>query len=156
MRDRLVASLITVPITIIILLLMIVVLLSLGDQEPSNPIGSIPKVIFDHTEDGTVITVMAVGERRYDAIHINYTVGDETHPVNATRRYSLDTNVSALSFTLNVTVDLGDDHYILNCTVVVDVTTSGDTYLWIQEEDDSKATRHRSPYTILAEWRDMK
>jgi hypothetical protein len=156
MQDRLVASLITVPITIIILLLMTVVLLSLSDQEPSNPIGSIPKVIFDNTDEETVVTVLAVGGRRYDAIHINYTVGNETHHANATHRYSLDTNISAPSFTLNVTVLLGEDHYMLNCTVVTEVTTSGGVFLWIQEEDDDKATRHHSPYTILAEWRDVK
>ena len=155
MQDRLVAALITVPITIIILLLMTVVLLSLSDQEPPNPIGSIPKVIFDNTDGETVVTVMAVGERRYDEIHINYTVGNRTHLVNATHRYSLDANISATAYILNVTVLLGEDHYMLNCTVVVEATPSGTYYLWIQEEDDDEATRHRSPYTILAEWRDV-
>ncbi len=156
MNDRLVAPLLTVPVSIIILLLMVVVLLSLADREPSNPVGSIPKVIFDHDDGETLITVTAVGERRYDEIHINYTVGDEKRSVNATRRYSLDTNISATYFVLNVTVLLGDDHYMLNCTVEVEPVPSGNPYLRIQEEDDNSPTRHHSPYTILAEWRDVK
>jgi hypothetical protein len=98
---------------------------------------------------------VSVGEQRYDAIHINYTVGNTTYNNSAFHRYTLDANITQEIFTLNVTVLLGEDHYMLNCTVRAESHPQDDVFLWIQEEGDDQATRHRVPYRILAEWRDM-
>jgi hypothetical protein len=156
MYDRMVSYLLLIPVSIIILLLMTMVLLSLADEEPSNPVGSIPKVIFDTAEGETIITITSVGEHRYDEIHLNYSVGEAQTNTSAFKRYSFDINVSVPSFTLNVTVISGKDHYLLNCTVEVDRNPSSNVFFWIKEEDDNKASRHRSPYTILVEWRDLE
>jgi hypothetical protein len=152
MQDKVLYLLIAVPVIFIIMILATMMWVS----GPGNPIASIPKVIFDNTDGETIVTVSGVGEKMYDTIFINYTVGNETINVSGSNRYFLDVNVSAESFTLNVTAISGDDHYMLNCTVRVETVSSNDPYLWIQEEEDNSASRHRSPYTILAEWRDIE
>lgn len=156
MQDRMVVYILFVPVSIIILLLMAMVLLDLADEEPSNPIGKIPQIIFDQSGGETIVTVIAVGKHRYDAIHMNYTAENVTHDSSAMDRYTMDVNISAAFFQLNVTVITGDDHYMLNCTVEVEKLQSGTVYLWIQEEDDSDPSRHHLPYTILAEWREIE
>ena len=156
MHDRVLASMIVVPVTIVVLLVLSMVLIDYWYEESPNPLDVLPKVIFDHVQNETLVTVMGVGEQRYDAIHINYTVGNATHNLSAVDRYSLDTNISEASFVLNVTAVLRGDHYMLNCTIEVDISDVEHTYFWIQEEEDSSPARHRSPFTILAEWRDMR
>jgi hypothetical protein len=156
MQDRMLVYLLFIPVSIIILLLMTMVLLNLANEEPANPIAKIPQVIFDHAGGETIVTVIAVGKQRYDEIHLNYTVSNETHNSSSINRYTADVNITATFFELNVTVIIGNDHYMLNCTVEVETLQSGNVYLWIQEEDDSDATRHRIPYTLLAEWREIE
>ncbi len=155
MQDSIVAYIIIVPVTIIALLILAMFLLEYAEQEPVNPIGAIPKVIFDHADNATLISVVSVGEQRYDAIHINYTVGNSTINNSAFNRYTLDTNISEDFFTLNVTVLLEGDHYMLNCTIRVERLPPEEVYIWILEEGDDEAARHRVPYRLLAEWRDM-
>lgn len=152
MQDKVLYLLIAVPVIFIILILATMMWVS----GPGNPIASIPKVIFDHTDGETIVTVVGVGEKMYDDIFINYTVGNETFNVSGSNRYALDVNVSAVVFTLNVTAISGEDTYMLNCTVRVETTSDDDPYLWIREEEDNSASRHRSPHTILAEWRDLE
>jgi hypothetical protein len=156
MHDRVLASMIVVPVTIVVLLVLSMVLLDYWYEESPNPLDVLPKVIIDRVDNATLVTVMGVGQQRYDAIHINYTVGNTTTNVSAPHRYSMDVNVSGANFVLNVTAILKGDHYMLNCTVEVDLTDIEHTYFWIQEEEDATPARHRSPYTILAEWRDMR
>lgn len=156
MQDRVLASMIVVPVTIVILLVLSMVLIDYWYEESPNPLDVLPKVIFDRVDNATLVTVLGVGGQRYDAIHINYTVGNATHNLSATHRYSLDVNVSENLFMLNVTAILKGDHYMLNCTVEVDLAEPEHTYFWIQEEQDSNPARHRSPFTILAEWRDLR
>jgi len=155
MHDNIFGYVLFVPVGIMILLIVAMVALEYYEQDPHNPIGAIPKVILDHVDDSTIVTIVSVGEHRYEAIHINYTVDDEDFFVNATDRYTLDANISAQAFTLNITVITKDDHYIYNCTVRVTVGSQGERYLLIQGEDDDEAVRHKVPYRLLAEWRDM-
>ena len=155
MHDSILGYVLFVPVAIIVLLILAMVALEYTEQDPHNPIGAIPKVILDHVDNSTLVTVVSVGEHRYDSIHINYTVDDEDFFVNATNRYTLDTNISAHLFTLNITVITEDDHYMYNCTVRVAIESPDNVYLWIQVEGDDEAVRHRAPYTLLAEWRDI-
>lgn len=155
MQDKVLTSLLLVPVAIIVLLISTMVLLEYTDQEPRSSIGSIPKVLFDYVDNATLVTVVSVGDYRYDAIYINYTVGNQTFNNSALGRYAMDANVTATLFTLNVTAVLGTDHYMLNCTVSVDVTSSSPKYIWTTEEDNPNAARHRVPFTLLAEWRDL-
>jgi hypothetical protein len=156
MQDKVLGMIIFVPVAIIVLLVLAMVLLDYLEEDPVNPVGSIPKVIFDHHGNETIITVKAVGERRYDAIHINYTVDNQTHNLSVTNRYVLDTGIGNDTFIVNITVIRGNDHYIYNCTVKVEEAVGQTVYLLVQEEDDAQFTRHRSPYRTLAEWREMK
>jgi hypothetical protein len=39
--------------------------------------------------------------------------------------------------------------------VEVELDLPDNLYFWIQEEDEDEASRYPSPYTRLAEWRDM-
>ena len=155
MHDSILGYVLFVPVAIIVLLIVAMVALEYYEQDPRNPIGAIPKVILDYMDDSTLVTVVSVGEHRYDAIHINYTVDNEAFFVNATNRYTLDTNISGEHFNLNITVITEDDHYIYNCTVWVAEESSGEKYFRILEEEDEEAERHKVPYTLLAEWRDM-
>lgn len=155
MQDNILGYVLFVPVAIIVLLIATMVALEYADQEPRNPIGAIPKVILDYVDDSTLVTIVSVGEQRYDAIHINYSVDDEDFFVNATNRYTLDTNISGQLFTLNITVITEEDHYMYNCTVRVVMEPPDNVYLWIVEEDEDEAVRHRIPYTVLAEWRDV-
>ncbi|MCK4969355.1 MAG: hypothetical protein KAS77_02470 [Thermoplasmata archaeon] len=155
MQDSILGYVLFVPVAIIVLLILAMVALEYTEQDPRNPIGTIPKVVLDHVENSTLVTVVSVGVHRYDSIHINYTVGEEDFFVNATNRYTLDTNISGQFFTLNITVITENDHYMYNCTVRVAIESPDSVYLWVQVEGDDEAERHRIPYTLLAEWRDM-
>ena len=155
MHDNIVGYVLFVPVGIMILLIVAMVALEYYEQDPHNPISAIPKVILDHVDDSTLVTIVSVGEHRYEAIHINYTVDDEDFFVNATDRYTLDVNISHQSFTLNITVITENDHYIYNCTIKVMKGSKGESYLMIQEEGDDTAVRRKVPYRLLAEWRDM-
>jgi hypothetical protein len=44
---------------------------------------------------------------------------------------------------------------VYNCTVRVAIEPPDNVFLWILVEGDDEAVRHRIPYTLLAEWRDM-
>ncbi len=147
--------LIFVPVAIIVLLVLAMALLDFLEEEPVNPVGSIPKVILDHHNNETIVTVKAVGEHRYDAIHINYTVGNETHNKSAFDRYVLDTNITETEFLLNITVLRGTDLYIYNCSVQVETLPQQPTYIWVMEEEQEEHTRHRTPFKTLAEWREL-
>ncbi len=155
MQDSILGYVLFVPVAIIVLLILAMVALEYTEQDPRNPIGAIPKVVLDHVENSTLVTVVSVGVHRYDSIHINYTVGEEDFFVNATNRYTLDTNITGQLFTLNITVITEDDHYVYNCTVRVAIEPPDNVFLWILVEGDDEAERHRIPYTLLAEWRDM-
>ena len=155
MHDSLFGYVLFVPVAIIVLLILAMVALEYTEQDPHNPIGAIPKVIMDYVDDSTLVTVVSVGEHRYDAIHINYTIDDEDFFVNATNRYTLDTNISGELFNLNITVITEDDYYMYNCTVRVAIEPPDDVFFWILEEGDDEAVRHRVPYKLLAEWRDI-
>jgi hypothetical protein len=155
MHDSILGYVLFVPVAIIVLLIAAMVVLEYTEQDPHNPIGAIPKVTLDFVDDATLVTVVSVGVHRYDAIHINYSVGDEDFFVNATNRYTLDANISGQLFGLNITVITGEDHYMFNCTVRVALEPPDNVYLWVLEEDEDEAVRHRVPYTLLAEWRDM-
>lgn len=155
MHDSILGYVLFVPVAIIVLLIVAMVALEYTEQDPHNPIGAIPRVTLDFVDDSTLVTVVSVGEQRYDAIHINYSFDGEDFFVNGTNRYTLDTNISGQLFTLNITVITEDDHYIYNCTVRVAMEQPGSVYLWVLKEDDDEAFRHRVPYTLLAEWRDM-
>jgi hypothetical protein len=145
-----------VPVALIVLLVMAMVLLDYLEEDPVNPVGSIPKVTIDHYGNETIITVKAVGERRYDAIHINYTADNQTHNKSAFDRYVLDAAVNQTTFLINITVIRGDDHYLFNCSVEIETEDNQPDYIWIMEEGDDSHTRHRSPYKTLAEWREIK
>ncbi len=155
MQDSTLGYVLFVPVAIIVLLIVAMVALEYIEQDPRNPIGAIPKVVLDYVDNSTLVTVVPVGVHRYDSIHINYTVDDEDFFVNATNRYTLDTNISGQLFTLNITVITEDDHYMYNCTVRVAKEPPDSVYLWVLVEGDDEAERHRIPYTRLAEWRDM-
>lgn len=148
--------LIIVPVAIIVMLVLAMVLIDYLEEDPVNPVGAIPKVIIDHYGNETIVTVKAVGERRYDAIHINYTVGNVTHNLSAFNRYVLDTGINGSTFLLNITVLNGDDHYIYNCSVQVEMLPHEPVHFWVMEEQDDEHARHRSPFKTLAEWRDVK
>lgn len=148
--------LIFIPVAIIVLLVLAMVLIDYIEEDPVNPVGAIPKVILDHQGNETIITVKAVGDRRYDAIHINYTAGNLSKNLSAYNRYVLDTSLNQTEFLLNITVIRGDDHYFFNCSVLVEIVPHEPVYIWIMEEDELEHTRHRSPYKIIAEWREVK
>ncbi len=148
--------LIFIPVAIIVLLVLAMALLDYLEEDPVNPVGAIPKVIMDRHGNETIITVKAVGERRYDAIHINYTDDDGSHNLSAFDRYVLDTAINHSEFILNITVLRGNDHYFYNCSVQVEVVPEEPVYLWVMEEGDQEHTRHRSPFKTLAEWREVK
>ena len=154
-EDRVLAAIIAIPVLLIIVLVGTMALLGYLDQRPPNPVGSIPKVVFDHVEGETLITVKSVGEWRYDSIQINYTEGGVRQNSSVFNRYVLDANVSSIEFVLNVTVILEEDHYMFNCTVEVQYVSSTDVRLWIREEGDDSPDLHRLPYTVLMEWRNL-
>jgi hypothetical protein len=156
MEDRVLALLVGVPILLIVLILGTMVFFTSDNGGPSNPIGAIPKVILDHVDGETVVTVMGVGKQRYDDIWINYSVGNRTFNLTGSNKYALDTNISAPTFVLNVTVLKDGDHYIYNCSVTVQAIPPEQTVLWITEEDEEVPDRNRSPFTALAEWRDIE
>ncbi len=156
MQDRVLGMLIFVPVALIVLLLGAMVLLDYLDEDPVNPVGAIPKVIIDHDGNQTLVTVKAVGERKYDAIHINYTVGSETVNNSVINRYVLDATIDADEFILNITVLRGNDHYLYNCSVQVESLPQEPVHLWIMEEGDDEHTSHRTPFKTLAEWREIK
>ena len=156
MNDHVVGYLLFVPVSIIIVLLMAMVLIGLSEEESSNPIDRIPKVVFDYVDGTMVISVMGFGEHRYDAIHINYTADNHSANTSVEHRYAIDAVIPFDDFVLNVTAISGSDTYMLNCTVEVVRRPTGDLRLRIQEEDDNKASDHRFPYTLLAEWRDLE
>ncbi|UCC93892.1 MAG: hypothetical protein JSW25_04280 [Thermoplasmata archaeon] len=156
MQDRVLGMLIFVPVAIIVLLLLAMYLVDFLEEDPVNPVGSIPKIIMDHEGNETIVTVKAVGERRYDAMHINYTAGNETQNLSAFNRYVLDAGINHTIFVLNITVIRGNDHYLYNCSVSVELVEGEPVYFWIQEEGDEISERHRSPFKTLAEWREIK
>ena len=148
--------LVLVPVAIIVILVLAMALIDYMEEDPVNPVGSIPKVILDHHENETIVTVKAVGERRYDAIHINYTAGNVSRNLSAHDRYVLDTSINRTEFVLNITVVLGEDHYFYNCSVQVEALPREPVILWIMEEGAMEHTQHRSPFKTLAEWREVK
>lgn len=156
MQDRVLAALIFVPVTIIVMLIGVMVVMDYLEQEPRNPVGEIPKVILDHSGNETLVTVKAVGEHKYDSIYINYTVGNRTEVVSAQDRYVLDANVSEPEFVLNITVWAGENQYMYNCTVYLEMRPDEPVYVWIVDEGDTDLSRHRTPYEVLAEWREVK
>jgi len=156
MQDRVLAALIVVPVTIIVMLIGTMVMVDYLEQEPRNPVGEIPKVILDHVGNETLVTVKSVGERRYDAIYINYTIDNRTFVVSAFDRYVLDANVSEPGFKLNVTVWAGENLYIFNCSVYLEKLPDEPVYIWIVDEGETDLSRHRTPYKVLAEWRDVE
>jgi len=156
MQDRVIGLLIFIPVAIIVLLVGAMVIIDFLEQDPVNPVGSIPKVIIDNHNNETIVTVKAVGERRYDAIHINYTVGDVTHNSSVFDRYVLDAAINGSEFILNITVLRGNDHYLYNCSIQVEMLPDEPIHFWIKEEGDDEHSRHRSPFKTLAEWREIK
>ncbi len=156
MQDRVLAALIFVPVAIIVMLIGTMVLVDYLEQEPRNPVGEIPMVILDHAGNETLVTVMAVGEHRYDAIYVNYTAGNRTEVISAHDRYVLDANVSEPEFVLNVTVWAGENMYMFNCSVFLELLPDEPVYVWIVEEGETDLSRHRTPYKVLAEWREVK
>jgi hypothetical protein len=122
-------------------------------DNPQSQLSRIPKVIIDRVENATLVTVMALGEVRYDLICLNYTAGGELHNSCARHRYVMDALVTNETFTLNVTVQDRTDVYMFNASVRVDLTDLDDTRFWVQEEDATKERDHSSPYTIVMEWR---
>ena len=154
MHDRVLASLIFVPVAIIVLLILAMIAVDIYRESP-NPLEKIPKVIMDFVDNETVVSVIAVGEVRYDEIHINYTVEDHTFTSSVYKRYSLDVGIAQRHFTVNVTAKEGSDVYMFNATVGVDLSNPSHPYFDVREEGDSGSSRHRSPYTTLAQWRDL-
>lgn len=148
--------LIFVPVAIIVILVLAMALIEYMEEDPVNPVGSIPKVILDHHENETIVTVKAVGESRYDAIHINYTAGNRSENLSAIDRYVLDTSIDRTEFILNITVLMGGDHYFYNCSVQVEALPKEPASFWIMEEGAIEHTQHRSPFKTLAEWREVK
>jgi hypothetical protein len=155
MQDRVLGLVIFVPVALIVLLVLAMALIDYIDEDPVNPVGSIPKVILDHQDNETIVTVKAVGERRYDAIHINHTVGDEVHNLSVANRYVLDTTINSSVFVLNVTVIRGTDHYFFNCSVQVNLNPDDPDRFLIREEEDDEFSTHRSPFKTIAEWREV-
>ena len=156
MQDRVLGLLIFTPVAIIVLLVGSMVLIDYLEEDPVNPVGSIPKVIIDHIGNETLVTVKAVGERRYDAIHINFTVGDMTYNNSVEDRYVLDATTNGTAFLLNITVLRGNDHYLYNCSVQVEMLPQEPVHFYIMEEGDDEHSSHRSPFKTLAEWREIK
>ena len=155
MQDSILTSLVTVPVAIMVLLIFAMFMLEYTDTQPRSPIGSIPKVIMDYVDNATVVTVVSVADYRYDAIIINYTIGNKTFSKSALGRYALDVSLTESLFNINVTAIWGSDYYMLNCTVEVEHTSGSSVYLWIREEGHSSSSKHRVPFTLLAEWRDV-
>ena len=118
-----------------------------------SPISRIPKVILDTVDNATLVTVMALGEVRYDTICLNYTADGVRHDLCAQDRYVLDAIVANATFTLNITVIDRTDVYMLNATVRLDLTHPDDPLIWVQEEGQSKGSDHGAPYSVVAEWR---
>ena len=116
------------------------------------PLAKIPKVIFDYTDNQTVITVMAMAEHRYDEMVVNCTMDGDHVDSSAVHRYALIVPVNASSFVLNVTIYDGPDIYTLNTTVRLDLSVPTSPSYWLQAEGASKESNHESPYTTLAEW----
>ena len=156
MQDRVLGLVIFVPVGIIVLLVLSMALIDYIEEDPVNPVGSIPKVILDHQDNETIVTVKAVGERRYDAIHINHTVGNESHNLSVVNRYVLDTTINSSVFVLNITVIRGADHYVYNCSVQVNMNLDDPDRFLVKEEEDDGYSTHRSPFKTIAEWRDVK
>jgi hypothetical protein len=156
MHDRVLGLVIFVPVAIIVLLILSMALIDYIEEDPVNPVGSIPKVILDHHDNETIVTVKAVGERRYDAIHINHTVANESHNLSVFNRYVLDTTINSSVFVLNITVIRGTDHYLYNCSVQVNMNPNDPDRFLIREEEDEVYSPHRSPFKTIAEWREVK
>jgi len=125
----------------------------LGDtSQPS--ITRIPKVIMDHVDNQTVITVMALGEHRYDRIYVNHTTHEGSFNNSSVHRYAMVVPIKDASFTLNVTVLDKRDVYMLNCTVRLDLANPERPVFWVREERQTKESDHDSPYTVVLEWRE--
>ena len=122
-------------------------------DNPQSQLSRIPKVILDRLDNATLVTVMALGEVRYDLICLNYTADGKLHNSCVRDRYALDASVPNETFTLNITVQDRTDVYMYNATVRLDLTDPKDVLFWVQEEDDAKEDDHGSPYTIVMEWR---
>ena len=125
----------------------------IGDgNQPS--ITRIPKVILDYVDNQTVVTVMALGEYRYDSIYVNHTTGGGSFNNSSVHRYAMVVPVQDASFTLNVTVLDKRDVYMLNCTVRLDLVDPARPHFWVREERQTKENDHESPYTVVLEWRE--
>ncbi len=122
-------------------------------DNPQSQLSRIPKVIIDRTDSATLVTVMALGEVRYDLICLNYTADGRLHNSCVRNRYAMDALIANDTFTLNVTVQDRTDVYMFNATVRVDLTDPEEALFWVQEEEDSKEDDHGSPYTFVMEWR---
>ena len=118
-----------------------------------SPISRIPKVILDSVDNSTLVTVLALGEVRYDTICINYTADGVRHDLCAQDRYVMDILVANATFTLNITVIDRLDVYMLNSTVRLDLTDPQDPVFWVQEEGQAKEQDHASPYSVMVEFR---
>jgi len=118
-----------------------------------SPISRIPKVILDTVDNATLVTVLALGEVRYDTICINYTADGVRHDQLAEDRYVMDVLVANASFTLNITVIDRQDVYMLNATVRLDPTDPQDPVFWVQEEGQNREQDHAAPYSMVAEFR---
>lgn len=125
----------------------------IGDtSQPS--ITRIPKVIMDYVDNQTVITVMALGEHRYDRIFVNHTTQGGSFNNSSSHRYAMVVPIEDASFTLNVTVLDRRDVYMLNCTVRLDLASPSKPVFWVREERQAKESDHDSPYTVVLEWRE--
>jgi len=124
----------------------------IGDGgQPS--ITRIPKVIMDYVDNQTVVTVMALGEHRYDRIWVNHTTQQGSFNNTSVHRYAMVVPIQDASFTLNVTVLDKRDVYMLNCTVRLDLVDPVKPHFWVREEQETKEGDHDSPYTVVLEWR---
>lgn len=125
----------------------------IGDgSQPS--ITRIPKVIMDFVDNQTVVTVMALGEHRYDRIYVNYTSHEGRFNNSSVHMYAMVVPIRDASFTLNITVLDKRDIYMLNCTVRLDIADSANPLFWVREEAQTRESDHASPYTVVLEWRE--
>jgi hypothetical protein len=125
----------------------------IGDtSQPS--ITRIPKIIMDYVDNQTVVTVMALGEHRYDHIYVNHTTHEGSFNNSSSHRYAMVVPIQDTSYALNVTVLDKRDLYMLNCTVRVDLADPAKPLFWVREERQTKESDHASPYTVVLEWRE--
>jgi len=125
----------------------------MGDNgQPS--VTKIPKVIMDYVDNQTVVTVMALGEHRYDRIYVNHSSDSGRFNNSSVHRYAMVVPIEEPTFALNITVLDKRDVYMLNCTVRLDISNPSKPLFWVREEDQTRESDHASPYTVVLEWRE--